>query len=121
MSSQIIPYVFQGKPVRIVEIDGEPWFYGSDVAAVLGYKLPRKAVIDHCKAAQKLTVPKRNGQNGGAQFVTIIPERDVYRLIMQSKLPQAEAFEEWVVGDVLPTIRKTGRSRARPAANLSGW
>ena len=68
---------------------------------MLGYATPQKAVRDHCKAST--TVPKRNGG-----YLTIIPERDVYRLIMRSKLPEAEAFEEWLVGTVLPAIRKDG-------------
>lgn len=75
-----------------------------DVAEVLGYVKPRNAIATHCKGALNQGVPT----NGGVQDMTIIPERDLYRLVMHSKLPTAEKFEEWVVGEVLPTIRKTG-------------
>ncbi len=84
-----------------------------DVAVLLGYKEVGLAVRTHCKGGVKRTLPTA----GGNQQVTIIPERDVYRLIMRSKLPSAEAFEEWVVGEVLPSIRKTGQY-GKPAVSL---
>lgn len=82
-----------------------------DVADVLGYVNPRKAVSDHCKSAVSGGVTIRDAI-GREQEMTIIPERDVYRLVMRSKLPSAEKFEEWVVGDVLPSIRKAGNYTA---------
>ncbi|SKA78218.1 BRO family, N-terminal domain [Paucidesulfovibrio gracilis DSM 16080] len=88
--------------------DGEIWFIAKDVATALGYSNPPKAVGDHCRRAEKMTITKRDGQRGGAQFLTIIPEADVYRLIIRSKLPTAEQFEEWVFEEVLPSIRKHG-------------
>lgn len=92
-------------PVRSVgEESGEVWFIAKDIAVVLGYANPRKAISDHCKAANKKPLPTA----GGIQDVTIIPERDIYRLVMRSRLPAAEKFEEWVVSEVLPSIRKTG-------------
>jgi prophage antirepressor-like protein len=101
MTHQIIPFNFQGSDVRVIDSDGEPWFVAVDVAEALGYSKPFNAVSRHCKAAT--TTPK---QGGGT--MTIIPERDVYRLVMRSKMQAAERFEEWVVGEVLPSIRKTG-------------
>jgi len=93
--------------VRVVEGgDGEPRFVASDVAKVLGYSRPNDAVRAHCKAASGTTVNHRTAP--GSTTVTIIPERDVYRLVMRSKLPEAEKFEEWVVGEVLPSLRKNG-------------
>lgn len=99
--SNVIPFDFRGSSVRVIEIEHNPWFVAKDVAETLGYAKPENAIARHCKAGT--TTPK---QGGGV--ITIIPERDVYRLIMRSKLPEAEAFEEWVVGEVLPSIRKTG-------------
>lgn len=91
--------------VRVVQgNDGEPWFVGSDVAKILGYSNPQKAVQTHCKASTTSS-PKMGDQ---VRHLVVIPERDVYRLIMRSKLPKAEKFEEWVVGEVLPSIRKDG-------------
>lgn len=90
--------------VRTTEINGKPYFMAADVANALGYSNARKAVSDHCKGVTK----RDTLTNGGVQPVSFIPESDVYRLIIRSKLPGAERFEAWVVEEVLPTIRKTG-------------
>lgn len=87
---------------------GEPWFVAKDVADALGYAKTDDAVRRHCKHSKRMTALKQGGQRGGAQFFTIIPEPDVYRLIIRSKLPAAEQFEEWVMEEVLPAIRKHG-------------
>jgi prophage antirepressor-like protein/predicted transcriptional regulator len=105
--SNIVPFNFENKNVRVVEIDGDPWFVAKDVCDALGYANSRKAVLDHCKAAERDGVTFRDAM-GRDQNYTIIPERDVYRLIMRSNLPSAERFEELVVGEILPAIRKTG-------------
>lgn len=102
--SSIIPFEFEGHGVRAVEVDGEPWFVAKDVAGLLGYSNINDAVARHCKGVVKHDLPTESG----VQAFSIIPERDVYRLVMRSKLPAAERFEEWVVGEVLPSIRKTG-------------
>ena len=92
--------------VRSVEIDGEPWLVGKDVAAALGYSNPRKALIDHVdeedKGVTKCDTP------GGTQEMTIINESGLYSLILSSKLPGAKKFKRWVTSEVLPSIRKTG-------------
>ncbi len=95
---------FEGAAVRAVTIDGEPWFVAKDVATVLGYERTADAIRAHCKGSVKYRLPTQ----GGEQEVALIPERDLYRLIMRSKLPTAGRFEEWVVAEVLPAIRKTG-------------
>ena len=107
----VIRFNFESLLVRVVEQNGEPWFVAKDVAEALGYAKPENAIPRHCKAG--ITTPK---QGGG--LWTLIPERDVYRLIMRSKLKSAEAFEEWVVGEVLPTIRKTGAYSQQQAPAL---
>ena len=71
-----------------------------DVAEALGYKTTQKAIWDHCKCAELLKGVESKGLTSSPRGITIIPERDLYRLIMHSKRPQAEAFEEWVVGTV---------------------
>lgn len=88
----------------MVKRDGEPWFVAFDVATLLGYAKPRNAISEHCKGARKQGVLTA----GGNQQVTVIPERDVYRLVFRSHLPAAQEFEDWVVGTVLPSIRKNG-------------
>lgn len=90
--------------VRIIERDGKPYFVGSDVAKALGYAIPHKAVQTHCKGVLKWNIPT----GGGNQEVLVIPEGDVYRLIIKSQLPAAEKFERWVFDEVLPTINHTG-------------
>lgn len=105
MTQALQLFNFQKTEIRVVPLCGEPWFVARDVAEVLGYANPQKAVRDHCKA------PRPVGVNDSFTLdpqTIIIPERDVYRLVMRSKLPAAERFEDWVVGEVLPSIRKTG-------------
>jgi prophage antirepressor-like protein len=106
-------FEFDSIQIRTLQKDGEPWFVAKDVAVVLGYSNPRKTVGDHCKNAISGGVTIRDAI-GREQKYTIIPERDVYRLVMRSKLPSAEKFEEWVVGEVLPSIRKTGSYSTAP-------
>jgi len=95
---------FQDERIRTISINGDPYFVASDVCRVLGYQNSRKAINDHCKGCNETVLPTA----GGPQRVSVIPERDVYRLIMRSRLPAAQRFEDWVVGTVLPAIRKTG-------------
>jgi len=102
--TNIIPFKFKSAPIRVVERDGIPMFVAKDVADLLGYANSRKSISDHCKGVTKSYIPTSSGN----QQVSLIPERDVYRLIIRSKMPEAEKFEEWVVGEVLPSIRKTG-------------
>ena len=90
--------------IRTIEIDGKPYFVGTDVAKALGYSNPRKAILDHCTGVTKRDTPT----SSGIQSMSYINEGDLYRLIMKSKLPSAEKFESWVMDEVLPTIRKTG-------------
>ena len=90
--------------IRVIEENGRYLFCGADVAKALGYSNSRKALIDHCKG-----VTKRDTLTaGGRQQLSFIPEGDVYRLIVHSRLPSAERFERWVFDEVLPTIRRHG-------------
>lgn len=90
--------------VRTVEIDGKPFFAGTDIARALGYSRPNDAVSAHCRATVKRSTPI----SGKMQEINYISEGDVYRLIVSSKLPAAEKFERWVFDEVLPSIRKHG-------------
>ena len=90
--------------IRSLEIDGKPYFVANDVATALGYSRPADAITQHCKGSVKHRVPT----NGGEQEMKIIPEGDIYRLIIRSSLPSAEKFERWVFDEVIPNIRKTG-------------
>jgi prophage antirepressor-like protein len=88
----------------MIEYGGKPYFVANDIAGALGYSRPRQAVMDHCKGSIKMALPSE----GGIQDTNIIPEGDVYRLIVRSQLPSAEKFETWVFDEVLPSIRNNG-------------
>ena len=88
----------------VMIIDGKEYFPATRCAKILGYKEPEKAIREKCKGVSKLDTPTA----GGTQKVNYIPEGDLYRLIVSSKLPAAEKFERWVFEEVLPSIRKTG-------------
>lgn len=85
---------------------GEPLFCASDITKILGYKNGRKAIIDNCSL--KGVTTSDTPTNGGIQQLTYINESNLYRLVMRSKLPEAEQFQDWVCDEVLPAIRKTG-------------
>ncbi len=90
--------------IRTTDIDGKVYFCGKDVATALGYAIPSKAINTHCKGVSKMEAPTKSG----VQTMLFIPEGDVYRLVVHSKLPAAEKFEKWVFDEVIPSIRKTG-------------
>ena len=92
--------------VRAVRVNDEPYFVGKDVAEILGYSNPRKAMIDHVDAEDKGVT--KCDTLGGTQEMTIINESGLYSLILSSKLPKAKEFKRWVTAEVLPAIRKTG-------------
>ena len=95
--------------VRTVLIEGKIYFIGIDIAKSLGYSNASKAVLMHCKKIKKTMIesPSQNGNMVKTQ-TSLIPEGDVYRLIMKSKLESAQEFESWVMDEVLPSIRQTG-------------
>ena len=91
--------------VRTILIGGEPWFAGKDVALVLRYSNPQKAIRDHVDEEDR-TVNESFTVHGTP--ITLINESGVYSLIMSSKLPEAKAFKRWITHEVIPSIRKTG-------------
>lgn len=98
--------------VRGLTIDGEPWLVGKDVALVLGYCNPQKAIRDHVDEDDR-TVNESFTVNGTA--IVLINESGLYSLIFSSKLPNAKKFKRWVTSEVLPAIRKTGQYRRKEA------
>lgn len=105
--------IFQNEQFEQVRIamneSNEPMFCLADVAKALGYVRPADAVTQHCKGVAILPTPTQN-QYGAivVQEMKYGKESEVYRLTMKSKLPDAEKFQDWVCGEVLPTIRKHG-------------
>lgn len=92
--------------VRVIEIDGEPWMVGKDVALALGYSNPRDALANHVDEEDKSTVAIHDGSQN--RNMTVINESGLYSLVLSSKLPGAKKFRRWVTSEVLPSIRKTG-------------
>lgn len=92
--------------IKSLVIDNEPWFVGKDVAEILGYTNPSKALLDHVDEEDKLNNETLSslGQRGG----WLINESGLYSLILSSKLPNTKKFKRWVTSEVLPAIRKTG-------------
>lgn len=99
-------FTFEDQQIRVLTIEGEPWFVGKDVAEVLGYSNSRKAIADHVDSEDKGVT--KCYTLGGTQQIAIINESGLYSLILSSKLPDAKKFKHWVTHEVLPTIRKHG-------------
>lgn len=102
-----LTYVFQETTVRIMMIESEPWFVGTDVATALGYSNPRDALARHVDEEDKNTVVIHDGTPGNPNVV-IINELGVYSLTFSSQLESAKKFKHWVTYDVRPSIRKQG-------------
>ena len=96
--------------IRAVEIDGEPWLVGKDVALALGYKNAKDALSAHVDAEDKRIVQRSENTTFDIpnRGITIINESGLYSLVLSSKLPKAKQFRRWVTSEVLPSIRKHG-------------
>ena len=103
--ANIIPFVYNSKPVRTVVKDGEPWFIAKDVCDILEISNSRDAISrldDDEKDVAIADTP------GGMQSMTVISESGIYALIFTSRKPEAENFKRWIRKDVIPSIRKHG-------------
>lgn len=113
MKNNIVAFKYEEQQVRTIEKNGEPWFVGKDVAAILGYSDTADAVKKHVdpedKGVGEMPTP------GGKQRIMLINESGLYSLILSSKLPTAKKFKHWVTSEVLPSIRKTGEYKITPA------
>lgn len=112
-------FKFKNKDVRTLQIDGEPWFVGKDIAQILDYTNPSKAIRDHIADEDKLmgvqnVTPYIVDTQGRKQYPTLINESGLYSLILSSKLPSAKEFKHWITSEVLPQIRKTGKYAPKP-------
>ncbi|MCX8602609.1 MULTISPECIES: BRO family protein, partial [unclassified Gilliamella] len=105
-SINLSTFIFDNSPVRTSEINNQLWFLANDVCSILEYKNPRRAIELHCK--EKGVTKWYTPTKGGNQEMIYINEPNLFRLIIKSKQAKAIKFEEWVMEDLLPTIRKTG-------------
>lgn len=105
--------------VRTMDMEGEVWFVGKDVAEILGYTNPSKALADHVDEEDKLNNESLSslGQRGG----WLINESGLYSLVLSSKLPTAKQFKRWITKEVIPSIRKTGGYFATPKTYVEAF
>lgn len=115
--NEIIPFTYEDSKVRVVEIDGEPWFVLADILTVLGISRKPSAVIERLDDGVRQTYPIQDSL-GRTQDAHIVNEAGMYEVIIRSDSPAAKPFRRWVTSEVLPSIRKTGQYGATP--QLSG-
>ena len=93
--------------VRVVEISGDPWMVGKDIAEALGYSDVNKAVSMHVDSEDK-KLNDKSSSSFGQRGATLVNESGMYSLVISSKLPGARKFKRWITSEVLPSIRKHG-------------
>ena len=103
--------------IRTITKEDKVLFCASDVAKALGYARPNDAISQHCRYTAKHRIPHPQSPDKEIGMI-FIPEGDVYRLIVRSKLPSAQKFESWVFDEVLPDIRKHGMYLTDPLAAM---
>lgn len=101
----LTPFNYQDQQVRVVRLEGEPWFVLADLCKILG--LGNRAMVanrldEDMKGVSQIDTP------GGQQSVTVVSEPGMYEVVIRSDKPEATAFRRWITTDVLPQIRKTG-------------
>lgn len=117
MANELQIFTYKEQQVRTTEIDGEIWFIAADVCGILELENVSKAV-SALDDDEKMTITNsegHSGQRGGAQSYNIINEAGLYKLIFNSRKPEAKEFTRWVTHDVLPQIRRTGTYSAKPS------
>lgn len=110
---ELTPFDYGGAEVRVVQIDGQPWFVLADLCKVLG-------LASVGRVAARLDEGVRQAHTlqtaGGAQSMTIVSEPGMYEVVIRSDKPDAAAFRRWITSEVIPSIRKTGGyGQTRPA------
>ena len=108
---ELTPFTYEDQQVRVVNLDGEPWFVGADIARVLG--------IASASGITRMVDPEDKGSHevetpGGRQSLTIVNESGMYTALMRSNHPAAKPFRRWITAEVLPQIRKTGSYSVAP-------
>lgn len=106
IDNEVQKFNFENNEIRALNIDGKPYFVGKDIADILGYANPSKALADHVDEEDKLNNESlvSLGQRGG----WLINESGLYSLILSSKMPNAKKFKRWVTSEVLPAIVHKG-------------
>ncbi|WP_446224928.1 phage antirepressor [Nocardia sp. IBHARD005] len=113
MSTDLMPFIYEGATVRTVVIDGEPWFVLADLCAVLGVSNPSN-VVARLDPATVNSLRLAEGNRGNPN-VTVVSESGMYEVVIRSDKPGAVTFRRWITSQVLPAIRKTGGYTSVPA------
>lgn len=117
MSNELQNFSFNGQKVQVIMMENEPYFLGKEVAEILGYSIPQKAILTHVDEEDVKTLKYKAFSKTekaklweGKDFSDkkLINESGLYSLIIASKLPSAKKFKRWVTSEVLPSIRKHG-------------
>jgi prophage antirepressor-like protein len=112
-ASGLVPFNYEDQPVRVVMIDGEPWFVLNDLCKVLDLSNPSMVAkrLDE-GLSQAYPLPTA----GGVQQTIVASEAGMYEVVLRSDKPEAVKFRRWITGTVLPEIRRTGSYGAAPLA-----
>lgn len=105
--NELIPFDYEGTNVRVIEVDGEPWFVLADLLKVLGITRKPSAVIERIDEGVRQTYPIQDTL-GRTQQAHIVNEPGMYEVIIRSDSPKARPFKRWVTHEVIPSIRKRG-------------
>lgn len=116
VSTALDPFDFNGNPIRVVMIDGEPWFSAADVCRVL--ELEVHVALRRLDENEYQQVDPTRFSAPGGPARNVINESGLYSLVLGSRKSEARAFKRWITSEVLPAIRKTGSYTARPASSL---
>ena len=116
VTAELATFNFDDHPVRVVMIEGEPWWVAKDVCDALRYANASAAVAQHVRKERRKTLTLRSSNRGNPTFTTI-NEAGLCQLIMGSELPDAVRFQDWVFDEVLPSIRRTGQYSVVPPRN----
>jgi prophage antirepressor-like protein len=121
MANDLIAFFYEDQPVRIVLIDGKPWWVADDLAKLLGYRhTPHMLRMVPAKWASVHLVDRKGDERNTARNMSVVSEPGMLLCISNSKRPEAEKIRDWIFEDVIPTILRTGRyemAGAPPAAN----
>lgn len=103
-TAQLVPFQYENERVRVLDIDGEPWFVLVDLTKVLGLRQYRTDRLDDGVIRNHPIVDGR----GRTQNATVVSEAGMYEVVIRSDKPEAARFRRWITAEVLPTIRRTG-------------
>ncbi|MDO5068564.1 MAG: phage antirepressor KilAC domain-containing protein [Propionibacteriaceae bacterium] len=115
--NEMIPFTYEDTSVRVLDVEGEPWFVAADIAASLRYASAKdfvRGLDDEDKGRHIVPTPS------GDQEMTVISEGGLYTALVRSRTERAKPFRRWVTHEVLPQIRRTGGYSTQPAPQLTG-